>query len=199
MSKGEKTRERIIERSIAVFNSKGYAGASMSDIMAATGLNKGGIYNHFESKDALALAAFDHAVEVLMRRTDSLVDAAETAPDKLLAILRVFSWNMKQPPFEGGCPLLNTATEADDAHPELRDRVRAAILALQKRVRKIVKDGVAAGEVRPAADPDAVASVFVATLEGAVMLANLYKDAKHMARATDHLREFVETSLRARG
>jgi TetR/AcrR family transcriptional regulator, transcriptional repressor for nem operon len=197
VSKGERTRERIIEQATAVFNAKGYAGASMSDIMAATGLNKGGIYNHFESKDALALASFDYAVEVLMSRVDSLVDAEATAPGKLLALLRVFAWNIKEPPFEGGCPLLNTAIEADDAHPELRDRVRVALAGLQKRVRAIVRDGVASGELRPAADADAAATVFVATLEGAVMLSNLYKDRKHMARAIDHLREFVETSLRA--
>src|SRR4051812_45436637 len=99
----------------------------MSDIMAATGLNKGGIYNHFESKDALALASFDFAVDVLATRMNALVDAEKTAPDKLLALLRVFAWNVKQAPFEGGCPLLNTAVEADDGHPELRDRVRTAL------------------------------------------------------------------------
>jgi len=52
---------RIIEQAAALFNQQGYAGSSMSDLMRVTGLQKGGIYNHFRSKDELALA-FDFAV-----------------------------------------------------------------------------------------------------------------------------------------
>ena len=197
MSKGARTRERIIEQATAVFNCKGYAGASMSDIMEATGLNKGGIYNHFESKDALALASFEYAVEVLFTRISDLVDAEKHAADKLLAILRAFARNLKDAPFAGGCPLLNTAVESDDAHPELRERVRVALGGLQQRIRKIARQGIDAGQIKPGVDADGLASVFVATLEGAVMLSNLYKKPVHMDRAVEHLREYVETVVRA--
>ena len=50
MNKGEMTRQRIIEESAPIFNQRGYAGCSMQDVMEATGLEKGGIYRHFESK-----------------------------------------------------------------------------------------------------------------------------------------------------
>jgi TetR/AcrR family transcriptional repressor of nem operon len=59
VSKGDETRERIIARAAPLFNQRGYAGAAMSDIMAATGLEKGGIYRHFGSKESLAHPSFD--------------------------------------------------------------------------------------------------------------------------------------------
>jgi AcrR family transcriptional regulator len=197
VSKGERTRELIIERATEVFNCRGYAGASMSEIMSATGLNKGGIYNHFKSKEELALASFDYAVGVLTKRLTEAVDAERHAADKLLAVLGVFVRNVDDAPFAGGCPLLNMAIESDDSHPELRERVRMAIGGLQRHIRQIAKSGVAAGELRPTVVVDGLASVFVATLEGAFMLSNLYKDPVHMDRAVQHLGEYVETSVRA--
>ena len=59
MSKGDDTKERIIEQTAPLFNQMGFFGSSLSDIMQATGLKKGGIYNHFGSKEQLALEAYD--------------------------------------------------------------------------------------------------------------------------------------------
>ncbi len=53
LSKSEKTKAFIIEKAAPVFNTKGYAGTSLSDLTAATGLTKGAIYGHFENKDAV--------------------------------------------------------------------------------------------------------------------------------------------------
>jgi len=52
--KGEQTRREIIRKAAPIFNQKGYDGAALSDLMRATGLEKGGIYRHFESKQQLA-------------------------------------------------------------------------------------------------------------------------------------------------
>src|SRR5580658_4888713 len=61
MSKGEKTRQKIICKAAPIFNQRGFDGAALSDLMRATGLEKGGIYRHFNSKQQLAGEAFDYA------------------------------------------------------------------------------------------------------------------------------------------
>ena len=66
MRKGEQTRQDIIRKAAPIFNQKGYDGAALSDLMRATGLEKGGIYRHFESKQELAVDAFDHAWKISM-------------------------------------------------------------------------------------------------------------------------------------
>jgi len=62
--KGDETRQEIIRRAAPIFKRKGYSGAALSDLMRATGLEKGGIYRHFESKQGLAVDAFAHAWKI---------------------------------------------------------------------------------------------------------------------------------------
>jgi len=64
MTKGAETRRAIIRQAAPIFNRKGFEGAAMSDLMDATGLEKGGIYRHFKSKQQLAAEAFDYAWDV---------------------------------------------------------------------------------------------------------------------------------------
>src|SRR5437879_9606459 len=66
MRKGEQTRQEIIRKAAPIFNQRGYDGAALSDLMRATGLEKGGIYRHFESKQQLAAEAFDYAWRIAL-------------------------------------------------------------------------------------------------------------------------------------
>ena len=72
--KGEATRERIVAQTAELLNREGYLRTPVSEIMRVTGMQKGGIYNHFESREALTLEAFDFAVA---RMRDSLLAALE--------------------------------------------------------------------------------------------------------------------------
>ena len=61
MTKGEQTRRRIVEGAAPILNKRGYEGASLNDLMEATGLKKGGVYHHFSSKEELAAETFVQA------------------------------------------------------------------------------------------------------------------------------------------
>src|SRR5687768_16383762 len=127
MRDGERTREHIIERAAVLYNQQGFAGASMSDIMAATGLQKGGIYRHFGSKEQLALEAFDYAVSRMAERFREALHGREDAVDRLAAVAGVYAELPVNPPVPGGCPVMNTAIDSDSVHPALRERARAAM------------------------------------------------------------------------
>jgi AcrR family transcriptional regulator len=191
MTKGERTRQLIVERAMPVFNTRGYFGASLSDLIRETGLEKGGIYNHFDSKEAIALAAFDYAVGLIAERFGEALEGKERALDRLVAIVGVFRDLADDEPLVGGCPVLNTAIEADDAHPALRGRAQAAMTGWQKLIGANVKRGVVAGELRPDADPRTVATIVTASLEGAVMLTKLYGDPVYMRRVVEHLTGYL--------
>jgi AcrR family transcriptional regulator len=191
MSKAKTTRENIIKQSAALFNQFGYAGSSMSDIMRITGLQKGGIYNHFKSKDELALEAFDYAIACGSRRTLMALKGKRHAIERLQAIITGFQAILDDPPIAGGCPILNTAVESDDAHPALRQRVQAAMDDWRSLICKIISKGMAKGEIRETVDADEIATILISTLEGAVMMSKLYGDTLHMNRAIAHLNEFI--------
>jgi TetR/AcrR family transcriptional repressor of nem operon len=196
MKKGERTRRRILERSAPVFNTKGFFGASMHDLVLASGLEKGGIYNHFESKDQLALEAFDYAVEVMRGRFDAALEGKDGALERLFAIVDVLGALAEDPPVPGGCPVLNTAVESDGAHPALKERAAEAMSSWLRLVGREVKEGVKTGELSPGIDPRSVASVVVAALEGAVMLSRLEDDPEHMRRVVGHLKDHLRSLVR---
>lgn len=192
-TKGERTRRRVLERCAPVFNTKGYFGASMSDLVRASGLEKGGIYNHFGSKEQLALESFDYAADVMRARFDAALAGREGALERLFAVVDVMGSLVEDPPVAGGCPVLNTAVESDDAHPALKERAAEAMSGWLRLVGRIVKDGMDSGELSPDADPRATASLVVATLEGAVMLSRLHDDPAHMRRAVEHLKRYLKS------
>jgi len=192
MRKGERTRAAVVGKAAAVFNQQGYARTTVSDLVASTGLERVGLYNHFEGKDALALAAFDHAVALVRARVQAAVDAAgESAPARLDALVGVFTSLVDDPPLPGGCPILNAAVESADVFPALRERARAAMDELARALAGTAKRGVAAGELRADLDHRRLATVVISTMEGAVMLSRLYDDPARMRVAADHVRAWL--------
>ena len=192
-TKGERTKQRIVELAAPVFNRQGFVGATLHDLINATGLEKGGIYNHFGSKEQLALEAYDYAMTCVTEHLARSQDGATDAPDRLVRMIRAFSETARRPAVDGGCPIMNTAIEADDTHPDLRDRARESMTLWHRLVGRIVKDGKAEGTLRDDIDPYALASTMTAALEGGQMLAQLYGDPAHMDHVVDHLVAHVET------
>ena len=196
MSKGQETREAILIQAIELFNVKGYAGTSIADVMQATGMTKGGIYNHFENKEALAVEAFDYAYKCI---SDLMVQALNGKRDpipRLLAIIAFFRTYFELPPFKGGCVLLNTAIESDDDMlPALRERARHGMSLWQDLIRRTVVRGVAQGVMRPTVDPDGVATLIIGTLEGALMMSKLFDNPGYIRTAVDHMLDYVENNI----
>src|SRR5258708_40112262 len=98
MRKGEQTREFILERAVELFNIQGYSGFSLSDIMQATGLQKGGIYNHFVSKENLALEAFDYGFDLAQKRMAETLKDKRDPVDRLFGIIQFFQNYLELPP-----------------------------------------------------------------------------------------------------
>jgi len=186
----------ILQRAAEVFNRKGYSGASMADIMEATGLEKGGLYRHFESKDDLALEAFDYAVNLVELEFQNALKDKRDAIDRLRAIVGVYRAMPDGMPVAGGCPVLNTAVEADDTHPLLRDHARRAMDRWREYILRTVTKGIERGQIRPENVPDELTTFLIATLEGAIMLSKLYDDPCHMTRAVDYFTNYLETNVR---
>lgn len=193
MSKAEKTRARIISQAASLFNQRGYAGASMSDIMQVTGLKKGGIYNHFTSKDELAIAAFDFAVQQVSQRYLKIFRQHREAIARLKALVHTFATAIDEAPIAGGCPIMNTAIDSDDAHPELKARAQQAMETWRGLICRMVNQGQRRSEIRAEVEPDAVATILISTLEGALMLTKLYGDRIHLQRAQVHLDRYIES------
>ena len=174
MNKGEMTRQRIIVEAAPIFNQRGYAGCSMQDVMEATGLEKGGIYRHFESKEELAAEAFKFAISEAFRVRRQGADAIENRLERIKYLVKRF---VEVPsPLPGGCPLMNAAIDSDDGNAVLRGLAREAIADWKKRLCANVREGIERGEIREGTEPRRISNVVVAALEGALMISRIEKN-----------------------
>jgi AcrR family transcriptional regulator len=185
----------ILAKSAQLFSKQGYFGASLADIMRETGLEKGGIYNHFASKEDLALKSFDYALEAVTARFILALEGKTNAVDRLMAIVTVFRSFTYDPPFEGGCIVMNTAIEADDTNPALRKKARAAMNGWFEMIERFTRKGIERGEIREDIDPQALATTLISSLEGAVMLGKLYRNPVYMHHAVDHLTWYISNQV----
>lgn len=170
MSKAEKTRQFIIEKTAPIFNKKGYASTSLSDMTDATGLTKGSIYGNFSDKDEVALACFDHNHKIVRETVSKEMAARTTYRSKLQVYVDVYSGNGKFNLVPGGCPILNTAIEAADTHPALKTKAAEAIEGWKQKIVTLIEAGKANKEFSPSADPEQAALSIIALLEGAIMI-----------------------------
>jgi TetR/AcrR family transcriptional repressor of nem operon len=159
--------------------------------MTATGLQKGGIYRHFKSKEELAVAAFDHAWETAWRIRWTDVDRTSNATNQLKQFVRNFI-EKRAELVRGGCPVLNTAIDSDDGNPVLREHARKALAQWTKRIRGIVKTGLLKGDIRKDVDPQMVATVVISTLEGALMMVRIQPADPTLKLVCEHLEGYID-------
>ncbi|MGC4099945.1 TetR/AcrR family transcriptional regulator [Ferruginibacter sp.] len=191
MTKAEQTRAFIIEKTAPLFNTKGYEGTSMSDMTAATGLTKGSIYGNFANKDEVALAVFDHNLQKVENIIRSEMAQYETAKEKLLVYIDVYENFLHYPFPEGGCPILNTAVEADDTHPALKKKAAAAINGWKNKIVQLIEKGVEAKEFCKGVDAEQTAITMIAAIEGAIMLAKLTGKLHYRSAVMQHVKNMI--------
>jgi len=193
LTKGQETRQRIIAEAAAIFNQRGYEGCSIQAIMDATGLEKGGIYRHFESKEELAAEAFDYAWSIASTKRRHNLDAIPNHADRLKQHIANF---VNRSGLAGGCPLLNTAVDSDNGNPVLRDRVRKALRDWQAFLRTILEEGIHAGTIRATIDSASAANHIISSLEGAMLISRIERNDMALRQSLEDLSSHVDSTFR---
>lgn len=191
MSKAERTKLFIIEKTAPIFNAKGYAGTSMNDLTEATGLTKGSIYGNFENKDDVALAAFDHNYSLIVAFLRKQIEVRPNMIDRLLVYPETYRYFLELPILKAGCPILNTSTEADDTHPLLRKKAIAALGFWKAAVEKSITTGIERGEIKESTNVKEFSFVMMSIIEGAVMQAKVTGNSEVLHITMDYLEKMI--------
>ena len=191
MRNPEATKDAILKKSGVLFNTQGYKATSISDITDATGFTKGAIYRHFENKDKLERESLAHLSEIMFEKMRAVIKAESTASNKLRAIFRFFESYISQPPLKGGCPLLNAAIEADDAHPVLRRQAAKTLETLRASLVHILESGILRQQIKPDIDKSALATLIIGSLEGGIMMSKLRGNDEDIRQIIGHLKKQV--------
>ncbi|SDI60612.1 TetR/AcrR family transcriptional regulator [Chryseobacterium jejuense] len=196
MSKAEKTKQFIIEKTATLFNTKGYNATSLSDITQVTGLTKGSIYGNFENKDQVAIEVYKYNAGLLSKvMNHSLGDQYQTSTEKLHAFVTFYRKNWRSVFSNGGCPLMNAATEADDSFPALKNYVQKSFTLWTEKIAAVIVQGQKNSELKASVNADEYASLFIMLIEGGILLSKTMDDEKFLNQALDKVKDMIDYEL----
>jgi AcrR family transcriptional regulator len=183
MSKGEETRERIVDRAWRLASRDGLSGLSIGKLASELGLSKSGLFAHFGSKEGLEVEVLKAAAG---RFTEQVIRPALQAPRGVARLRKMFkgwlSW-ANDPGLPGGCLFLAAAAELDDGEGPQRDYLVAAQSSLLATLSKAARIAVEEGELRRDLDCDQFAFEMLGVVMAYHHARRLLRDPKADTRA----------------
>jgi TetR/AcrR family transcriptional repressor of nem operon len=167
-------RGKLVEAAIETLHSRGFNGCSIQDITDAAGVPKGSFFNHFKSKELLALEVLDRYREG--SRVDLLFDKDKSPLERLRQHFEFLADRYNDWEFKRGCMMVNFGTEMADSHPQMREALGDAFAVWSDAVASVLREGQVQGEIDPRQDPDRLARFLVNSWEGAVVRLKVVKN-----------------------
>jgi TetR/AcrR family transcriptional repressor of nem operon len=191
LSKAERTKQFILETAVPLYNEKGISGVNIDDILEATKLTKGCLYGHFENKEDLSDQVIDLSLKMISDRIRAAVYQAKTIKGKVFAFLDFYK-DPIETYISGGCPILNTAVEADDNYPFIKEKVAKVFRSGQQELAGLLQEGINIGEFSAKLDPVVFAFKLVASVEGGIVMCRVMSTAKPMQGLIKSLKSELE-------
>ena len=194
--KAERTTAYIIETVAPIFNKHGYIGTSMSDLTEATGLTKGAIYGNFENKEALALSAFEHNRNMLLRAIDNALETGDEALARVYALLNFYrQYDVFTLPM-GGCPILNVGVDAQGNNKLLAAEVKETVKEIEGKIALVLENGANRNDIKLPVPPLQFAKQLFTMIQGAVAMSTMMQDRKYLVNTVAYLEFLVKQELK---
>ncbi|MCL4503158.1 MAG: TetR/AcrR family transcriptional regulator [Deltaproteobacteria bacterium] len=193
-TKGDLTRQHIIEKSMQLFSVKGYFNTSIDAIVKATGLTKGGLYGHFRNKEEIWYAVYEECVEVW--KSIVFQDVRDIA-DPLERLEKVMENSLQNylgaGVFEGGCFFFNSLMELAGQSTAMSDHVLRGFQSFAARLRGWLEEAERQGKLREGLNLQEVAGFIVVALNGAGPLYAASHDSAVWQQTLAQLRYYLNS------
>ena len=190
--KGELTRKNIIEKSLQLFSVKGYFNTSISDILQATGLTKGGLYCHFKSKEDVWQAVYEDAVQIwkaaVFNNLNSAVDPLERIERTIENVLLDY---LGKDVFDGGCFFVNMLVEMTGQSDRMGRHILKGFVGFSKLLQSWLAEAESSDILKPGLDHREISNFAVITLNGAATLYMSSRDKAVLEQTNDQLRFYI--------
>ena len=189
-------RARLLDAAVQVIRTKGLSATSVDELCAAAGVTKGAFFHHFESKQALAVAAAEHWSQT----TGALFAAADyhaiSDPlDRILGYLDLRARLIAGSPADYTCLVGTMAQEAFVTSPDVRDACAASIFGHARTLEPDFAAALAAAGDPPGVDAVGLARHTQAVLQGAFVLSKAADDPALVTDSIAHLCRYLELLL----
>ena len=191
--KGRQTRKNIVDQSLQLFSVKGYYNTSVSDILAATGLTKGGLYGHFASKEQIWHAAYDEAIRIWK---SIVFKGIRSRTDPLRRLERFIEnhvqYYLGEDTFQGGCFFLNMLVELSGQSVSMTRQLLGGFVQLSNLIQDWLREAEKNGALRKGLDLAEVANFIVISLNGAAALYISSRDASILTQTVHQLKFYLQ-------
>lgn len=171
----ERTRELLLQAAFREVHKSGFQSTGVDTILAATGVTKGALYYHFDSKKALGYAIVEEVIAANLR--DKWLRPFRSGADPIDTLIGIVQATSLRPEVvRAGCPLNNLAQEMSQRDERFRKRLAKVFHAWQEGTATALRRGQSEGTVRRDLDARETASFLIAMYEGYVMLAKNAQD-----------------------
>ncbi len=186
-------KDRIIHEALRQFSSKGFMSTSISDILESVGTSKGGLYNHFKSKEDLFFAALSEARKIWRQRNLAGLNHSDRPLDKLKRILENYRdhYLADSENFPGGCVFVALAVELHDQQPRLAREVTEGFNGFKGMIKRLLDQEKAAGNLRKGVDTGMVAEVIFSGILGACVSYTADKSKENLDHTIQGLIDFL--------
>src|SRR6201993_3184476 len=181
--KGARTRARIVEEAAALIHERGVAGTTLEDVKVAAEVSGSQMYHYFPDKNELVQAVIDHQADAIVNRQRQALGS----PNGVEAWRNMVITAAKRTKAKGGCQLGSLVSQLAESDPEARALIAAGFDQWAAAIGDGLKSLHADGKLPPGIDPDALAVTLLATLEGALLLAQVHRDTRPIETAVNTL------------
>lgn len=186
-------RESLIAASFTLVRQRGYAGTSVDELCAAAGVSKGAFFHHFESKDALAVAALDRWSEVSTALFQAAPYQKHRDPlDRVLGYLDFRKGLLKGDVAQFSCLAGTMVQEVYGTHAGIREACDASISGQAATLEADIAEAMKLHGIRSSWSAQSLALHIHAVLQGAFILAKAKGGPDVAAASIDHLRRYIE-------
>ncbi len=188
-------KEKIIQEALKLFSLKGFLSTSVQDIMHETHLSKGGLYNHFKSKDEIFLAVLGEARKIWRQRTLAGLDQIEKPVAKVKKLLENYRdrYLKDKETFPGGCIFVTLSVELDDQNPSFSRAINEGFVGLKAMIKRLLDQGRQSKELRDDVDTAAVTEMIFSGMLGASVIYGTEKSSLTLDQCINALIQYLDS------
>jgi TetR/AcrR family transcriptional regulator, transcriptional repressor for nem operon len=187
-------KENIIHESLRLFSLKGYCSTSITDILDATGVSKGGFYNHFASKEGLFFEVLEEARRIWRKRVLYGLNEIDSPLEKAIQILANYRdrYLKDTENFPGGCVFVTFTVELNDQFPHLVQEVNKGFIGLKSLLKRLLDESMERGELKPSVNTGNVIEILFSGMLGTSVVYGVDKSNEVLGRSIDALINHLE-------
>jgi TetR/AcrR family transcriptional repressor of nem operon len=188
-------KQKIIYESMKLFSLKGFLNTSINDIMREAKTSKGGLYNHFKSKDEIFTAVLSEARKFWRDRSLAGLDQIEEPVEKVKKLLENYRdrYLKDTETFPGGCIFVTLSVELDDQNPLFSRELNEGFVRLKGMIRRLLDQGKESGKLRAEVNTEAVTEMIFSGMLGASVIYGTAKSSVGLDRCINSLIGYVES------